>query len=129
MDPKVQSGSTAEELVENFASSATRFPACVALQELGIGALGAVHSGLGHCGRRIVHFAAALVARPQDGRATRGPSASPRRQLDDPATKAGAVPGGGLGGGEVTHEFDTIGRDCVEVSEITWGGSIERDPR
>ena len=51
MDPKVQSGSTAEELVENFASSATRFPACVALQELGIGALGAVHSGLGHCGR------------------------------------------------------------------------------
>lgn len=48
MDTEVQLGSTPEELVENLTKSETRFPAYLALQEMGTDALGAIHSGLGH---------------------------------------------------------------------------------
>ena len=48
MDAELQLGTTPEELVENFTKSETRFPAYMALQELGADALGAIHSGLGH---------------------------------------------------------------------------------
>ena len=48
MDTEVELGSTPEELVEDFTNSETRFPAYVALQELGTDALEALHAGLGH---------------------------------------------------------------------------------
>ncbi len=48
MDTEIQLGSTPEELVAHFTKSETRFPAYMALLELGTDALGAIHAGLGH---------------------------------------------------------------------------------
>ena len=56
-------------------------------------------------------------------------STTPRGHLDDPARKARAVPGGGVGGAEVTHAFDLISRYSVELREVTTGCSIDHDPR
>ena len=88
MDTELQLGTTPEELVENFTKSETRFPAYMALQELGADALGS-HPFRSRARqlagpevvcdvsrppreRRIVRLAEAFAARPQDGRATLG---------------------------------------------------------
>lgn len=48
METEVELGRTPEELVENLTEADTRYPAYMALHELGAEALPAIHAGLGH---------------------------------------------------------------------------------
>jgi hypothetical protein len=47
--------------------------------------------------------------------------------FDDPARKAGAVPGGGVRGGEVPHGFDIFRTQSVEFIEFATGNSIDHN--
>ena len=52
-----------------------------------------------------------------------------RRHFYDPAGKAGAVFGGGVGGGEVPKGFDVIRKKSAEVVKLTTDRSIDHDSR